>query len=212
MGGKDAPMQRCFEDPKNQEYKSEWILTQPPLLHATVLSQIVLSFDVTPSEDGTTRWAHEADVREDGSACHREKMVWYKARGLVASCGGRQHPHTGVLSRAKYEEYWRLRSRGCRRKQTSKRLLLPAARKLCAVDANCCRMQLDWLKMNHKVRNPHQVHECDLHGMTIGDGTARQMLEEHWAKTMKAVNLFETDFTFDVIFGAGDTKIRGVHQ
>ena len=31
----------------------------------------------------------------------------------------------------------------------SKLGLLPAARQLCAVDAKCCRMQLEWLKMMH---------------------------------------------------------------
>jgi len=59
------------------------------------------------------------------------------------------------------------------------------------------------IQMSWNARNQLHVYECDLHGMTIGDGTAQKMLDQEWATVNQMVANTNRDYNFRVICGAG---------
>ena len=177
---KDSPMKLCFANPDNQEFQSEWHTLQPPLPGATVLSQNVLDYDIWPSKDNCMRWSQDAQVKEDDSAV---RVTVRRRRGTMPA---------GLLLRVVVDN---THTQMAPLMQYVKKLEADKIALLARVDKH--------IQLNYNAHNPLQVWDCDLHGMTIGDGTAQKMLDQEWATVNRMVASTNRDFKFRVIFGAG---------
>ncbi|KAA6425679.1 hypothetical protein WJX79_002161 [Trebouxia sp. C0005] len=176
----DSPMKLCFDNPDNEEYQSEWHPLQPPLPGATLLAQNVLDYDIIPSEDKITRWSHDAQVKDDGSAV---RAIIRRRYGTVPS---------GLLLRVVVDNV-----------HTQMAPLMQYVRQMEA-DKIALQARLErQIHLNYNAHNPLQVWNCDLHGMTIGDGTAQKMLDQKWATVNGMAADNNQDFKFRVICGAG---------
>lgn len=177
---KDSPMRLCFDNPDNEKYQSEWHPLQPPLPGAAIVSQNVLVYDVQPSKDHTMRWSHDAQLKDDGSAVRVSVRRW---------CGTLP---SGLLLRVVVDNV-----------HTQIAPLMQYVNQLEA-DKIALQAKLDrHIQLNYISHNQFQVWDCDLHGMTIGDGTAQKMLDQEWATVNRMVASANRDFKFRVIFGAG---------
>jgi len=169
-----------FDNPDNEEYQSEWHPLDPPLPGATLLAQNVLDYDIQPSKDKFMRWSHDAQVKEDGSAV---RAIVRRRCGTLPS---------GLLLRVVVDNV-----------HTQMAPLMQYVKQLEA-DKTRLQTRLDrHIQLNWNARNQLHVYNCDLHGMTIGDGTAQKMLDQEWATVNQMVANTNRDYNFRVICGAG---------
>ncbi len=180
---KDSPMRQCFADPCNERYDSEWFPIQPPLPHATILSQSILTMDITPTpEDSCIRWSHAAEINEDGSAVRVTIYRWKNTRpeGVVIRVVV-DNLHVQVMQYVQH-----LENENKRLADETKRLQAKADKQTAIIFQ----------------RNNLQEHLCDLHGTLICD--ARRMLDENWEQVNKMVADYKQDRRFKVVYGVGN--------
>ena len=182
--GEKKPMNEHFEDSNNDCYTSEWPI-EPPLPGAQVLSQSVMAFDVWPSKDGATRWSYDVSVNQEGSQL--ELKIWRWKGTTPAGFRFRVVLDNMEDRLNRMEQHMqRLEAENTRLRDTSQR-------------------HVDILFQNQNM----QTWECNLHGMTIQDGSAERKLEESWQNINTAVQQFKQDMMFKVIYGAGNHIARG---
>ncbi|DBB01820.1 hypothetical protein WJX77_004155 [Trebouxia sp. C0004] len=158
----------------------KWHCLQPPLPGATLLSQNVLHYDIRPSKDNFMRWSIDAQVKDDGSAVRAIVRRW---------CGTMP---SGLLLRVVVDNV-----------HTKMGSLMEYIKQLEA-DKIALQARVDrHIQLNFIAHKKFQVWDCDLHGMTIGDGTAQKMLDQEWATVNRMVASTNRDFKFRVICGAG---------
>ena len=83
----DSPLQLHFDNPDNEIFTSQWFAVLPPLPGARLISESVLSTDITPSpdDDKTTRWSFQSEVNQDQSAVrvHIRRWLNTRPRGVI---------------------------------------------------------------------------------------------------------------------------------
>ncbi len=172
-------MKLCFDNPDNEEYQSEWHPLQPPLPGATILSQNVLDYDIRPSTDNFMRWSLDAQMKDDGSAVRA--IVRRRCDTLPS----------GLLLRVVVDNV-----------HTQTALLMQYVKQLDA-DQTALQARVDKPIVPQPLYNA-QAWDCNLHGMTIGDGVAQMVLDQDWATVNDRVAKTKRDYKFRVIFGLGN--------
>ena len=177
-----SPLVKCFENPKEDRFVSDWVPVDPPLPHASILSQSVVHFDILPSpHDNVQRWSYAAETNPDGSAVRVtvHRRCGTKPNGLVVKI---------VLDNM----------------ESQMDHLMDLVEQLKADNARLRSQSERHQNIVYQNNNRLQEYTCDLHGTTIGDGMANSFINKAWDTVNTLVQETKSDWKLKVMFGAGN--------